>query len=52
MTNLAACRTPRHFRWPDKFIPERWLGDAEFASDRREVLHPFLVGPRRCIAIK
>lgn len=34
----------------DSFRPERWLGDAEFASDHREAFHPFGNGPRMCVA--
>ncbi|EHK24114.1 uncharacterized protein TRIVIDRAFT_190955 [Trichoderma virens Gv29-8] len=39
----------KNFTLPDSFIPERWLGDARFSSDPREVLQPFSYGPRNCI---
>ena len=45
----AACRSPLNFRDPELFIPERWLGDARYAEDRREASQPFNVGPRGCI---
>ncbi|PHH61188.1 hypothetical protein CDD81_711 [Ophiocordyceps australis] len=38
-----------NFRRAREFIPERWLGDAEFSGDRRDCFHPFSVGPRDCI---
>ncbi|KAK2766542.1 hypothetical protein FQN53_006680, partial [Emmonsiellopsis sp. PD_33] len=34
---------------PDTYHPERFLGDVRFATDKREVLQPFHVGPRNCI---
>jgi cytochrome P450 len=33
-------------------VPERWLGDPEYAHDVRGVLQPFSVGPRNCIGRK
>ncbi|KAK9781105.1 putative Fatty acid synthase beta subunit hexB [Seiridium cardinale] len=45
----AACRTGANFHRADEFLPQRWLGDPEFAGDRREVSQPFSVGPRNCI---
>ncbi|KAG8166164.1 hypothetical protein KVR01_004716 [Diaporthe batatas] len=37
-----------NFRDPFSFIPERWMGDAAYADDNRDVLQPFSVGPRNC----
>lgn len=45
----AACRSPLNFRDPESFVPERWLGDARYAKDRREASQPFSIGPRNCI---
>ena len=45
----AACRSPLNFRDPESFIPERWLGDARYAEDRKEASQPFNIGPRGCI---
>lgn len=45
----AACRSSANFHRPDEFLPQRWLGDPEFANDRREASQPFSIGPRNCI---
>ncbi|KAJ4373726.1 hypothetical protein N0V86_007869 [Didymella sp. IMI 355093] len=44
-----AYRSARNFKNPDSFAPNRWLGDAEYAGDRRAVLQPFSMGSRNCI---
>ncbi|CAG8080220.1 unnamed protein product [Penicillium olsonii] len=49
---LAAYRSPRYWRRPEEFIPERWLGDPEFESDNRHIWAPFSIGPRKCVGIK
>lgn len=47
----AAYRYEQNFTRPEEFIPERWLPNApaEFRDDKREVLQPFMVGPRGCL---
>ncbi|OIW33137.1 cytochrome P450 [Coniochaeta ligniaria NRRL 30616] len=45
----AAHQSEQNFRQPQEFIPERWLGDPRFASDMRDVVNPFSMGPRNCI---
>jgi averantin hydroxylase len=45
----AACRSHTNFHRPDEFLPQRWLGDEEFANDRRETSQPFSIGARNCI---
>ncbi|PTB77119.1 cytochrome P450 [Trichoderma longibrachiatum ATCC 18648] len=40
---------PAHFHDAETFIPERWLGDARFQSDKRDAFMPFSIGPRNCI---
>ncbi|KAH7071327.1 cytochrome P450 monooxygenase-like protein [Paraphoma chrysanthemicola] len=45
----CANRSSRHFRNPEKYAPERFLGDPEYANDKRSVIQPFSVGPRNCI---
>jgi cytochrome P450 len=50
VSSLACCRMSEYFRDPELFIPERWMGGSEFDSDYREVIHPFLIGSRSCIA--
>ncbi|KAJ5738141.1 hypothetical protein N7493_001296 [Penicillium malachiteum] len=48
---LAACRSPRHWHEPDRFLPERWLGDPAFKNDNRDLSTPFSIGVRSCIGI-
>lgn len=38
-----------NFRNPTSFVPERFLGDPEYANDKFSALQPFSVGPRNCI---
>ncbi|KAI3393851.1 hypothetical protein diail_3578 [Diaporthe ilicicola] len=38
-----------NFKRPFDFCPERWLGDPEFANDRRDAFEPFSFGPRNCL---
>ncbi|EXJ59416.1 uncharacterized protein A1O5_12297 [Cladophialophora psammophila CBS 110553] len=38
-----------NFHRADDFCPQRWLGDAEFANDNKDVLQPFQFGPRNCL---
>jgi cytochrome P450 len=47
----AAYRYEDNFARAEEYIPERWLVDApaEFKDDKREVVQPFMVGPRGCI---
>ena len=47
----AAYRYEENFTRPEEFVPERWLPDApaEFKDDKREVVQPFMVGPRGCL---
>ncbi|KAI1358949.1 cytochrome P450 [Xylaria arbuscula] len=47
--HYSAYHSESNFKYPEAFIPERFLGDPEFASDRRDVLQPFSFGPRNCI---
>jgi cytochrome P450 len=45
--------SPRSFKSPDDFIPERWLEDnTGYEADRKEAVQPFLVGPRNCLGRK
>lgn len=45
----AASHSSLNFSEPEKFIPERWLGDARFANDKLQASQPFSTGPRGCI---
>ncbi|KAB8236162.1 cytochrome P450 [Aspergillus alliaceus] len=49
LTQVVMYHTEKYFHRPYDFCPERWLGDPEFASDRREALQAFSYGPRGCI---
>ncbi|KAH9882423.1 hypothetical protein J1614_000659 [Plenodomus biglobosus] len=42
-------RSSLHFKNPDTFAPERFLGAQAYTNDKREVINPFSVGPRNCI---
>lgn len=44
--------TTSNFSRPDEFIPNRWLDDPQFASDRKECMNVFSFGPRNCIGKK
>jgi cytochrome P450 len=48
----ATYHSTRNFKNPDKYIPERWLGDAEYKDDIRESFNPFSFGPRNCLGKK
>ncbi|KAI1260798.1 cytochrome P450 [Xylariaceae sp. FL1019] len=47
----ATYRSPANFKNPDKFAPERWLGDPVYRNDNRDAHQPFSVGPRNCIGM-
>ncbi|KAM5439845.1 hypothetical protein MferCBS31731_004256 [Microsporum ferrugineum] len=52
VANLAASRSPKYWRGPEHFIPERWLKDnSDFDGDKREVHTPFSIGVRNCIGM-
>lgn len=36
---------------PDRFAPGRWLGDPDYADDKRNAHQPFSAGPRNCIGM-
>ncbi|KAI2475343.1 cytochrome p450 [Pyrenophora tritici-repentis] len=52
VSQKAAYQSPLNFKDADKFIPERWLPDTGYDSDRKVVLQPFSFGPRNCIGKK
>ncbi|THZ79304.1 putative cytochrome P450 monooxygenase [Aureobasidium pullulans] len=55
--HYAAYHHPTNFHSPTTFAPERWLLSSHplynpiFASDKKEILQPFSVGPRNCIGL-
>lgn len=44
--------SPRNFKDPDAFVPERWMGDERYKDDNRETVNPFSFGPRNCLGKK
>lgn len=46
--HLATYRDPNLWTQPDKFHPERWLGDERFKNDHFDSFEPFSLGPRGC----
>ena len=52
MNVYAASHSTMNFCDPEKFVPERWLGDEQFKDDRRDALQPFGIGARNCIGKK
>jgi cytochrome P450 len=47
--HYAAYHSSRNFTDPEKFAPERFMGDEAYANDKRSVVQPFSVGYRNCI---
>ncbi|KAH7396245.1 cytochrome P450 monooxygenase-like protein [Pyrenochaeta sp. MPI-SDFR-AT-0127] len=49
IAQYPAYRSSQNFKNAGTFSPERFLGDEEYANDKRSVIQPFSVGPRNCI---
>ncbi|CAG8902802.1 unnamed protein product [Penicillium egyptiacum] len=49
VSQYAAYHSSRNFKNPDAFVPERWLGEKEYADDKRSAAQPFSYGPRGCL---
>lgn len=49
VSSYPTARSERNFKDPEAFVPERWMGDARYANDKREAMQPFSFGPRNCI---
>ncbi|KAJ5588206.1 benzoate 4-monooxygenase cytochrome P450 [Penicillium hordei] len=49
VSQYAAYHSSRNFKDPDAFVPERWLGEKEYADDKRSAAQPFSYGPRGCL---
>ncbi|KAF2439282.1 benzoate 4-monooxygenase cytochrome-like protein P450 [Karstenula rhodostoma CBS 690.94] len=52
VNQYPAFRSQSNFTQPDSFIPERFLSDSPFDSDRLEAFEPFLMGRHKCIGQK
>jgi len=50
--NYASTHLSANWNLPFEYHPERFLGDARFATDKTDVLQPFSFGPRNCIGRK
>ncbi|KAK1545892.1 hypothetical protein CPAR01_03394 [Colletotrichum paranaense] len=48
---FPANHSPRNFKDPEAFIPERWIPGPEYEPNTKEVVQPFSIGPRNCIGI-
>ncbi|KAH5622240.1 hypothetical protein HBI51_248140 [Parastagonospora nodorum] len=48
-SHLVMYQSPKLFKDPFSFVPERWTGDENFSSDKLSALQPFSVGPRDCL---
>ncbi|PKY04603.1 cytochrome P450 [Aspergillus campestris IBT 28561] len=46
---LATHRSPRNFKNPDEFIPDRYMGDPAYEDDKRHAVQAFSLGPRNCL---
>ncbi|KAI9841643.1 MAG: hypothetical protein M1837_000490 [Sclerophora amabilis] len=49
VSQYSAYRSSLNFREPNEFRPERWLNHPEYASDKTDVVQPFITGPYSCI---
>jgi cytochrome P450 len=49
VNSWAASHNSANFVDPDRFVPERWLGDEKYAADNKKGMAPFSLGPRGCI---
>jgi cytochrome P450 len=47
----AASRAETNWTQPEKFLPERWMGDG-LPGDDRKSMQPFILGPRGCLGKK
>ncbi|KAI5194235.1 benzoate 4-monooxygenase cytochrome P450 [Aureobasidium subglaciale] len=52
VSQWAANHSAANFIDPEKFIPQRWLGDIKYANDQRAAVQPFSLGPRNCLGKK
>lgn len=49
VSSYPTAHSERNFKDPDAFVPERWMGDARYANDKRDSMQPFSFGPRNCL---
>ncbi|CAI6234808.1 unnamed protein product [Periconia digitata] len=46
---LATFKSSTHFKNPQQFRPERWLGNPEYKDDHLDAVEPFSYGPQNCL---
>lgn len=44
VSQWPAYHSETNFKKPDSFVPERWMGDPEYANDKRSACQPFSFG--------
>lgn len=49
VSSWAVGRSERNFKDADSFIPERWMGDPRYDSDKKQAMQPFSFGARNCL---
>jgi len=49
VSQFSTNHSPRNFKDPNKYVPERWMGDEQYKDDNRESVNPFSFGPRNCL---
>jgi len=52
MSLYSAFHSADNFKFPNAFLPERWLDGPDsrkFMSDKKEAFQPFSYGPRNCL---
>jgi len=49
ISQYPAYHDEMNFKNADSFVPERWLGDEDYANDKRQGCQPFSFGPRNCL---
>ena len=46
---MATFMSPKHFKNPHEFHPERWLDDVKYKNDHLDAVEPFSYGPQNCL---
>lgn len=52
VSQKAAYYSATNFQDHDLFVPERWLPNSGYESDRKDVMQAFSYGPRNCLGKK
>lgn len=46
---ISSFQSETNFTRPSEFLPQRFLGDAEFANDKMDTFNPFGLGAYDCV---